>query len=165
MKRATLLVLICSLTYVVGCGGSNSAEPSSSAVAGSKTPSGTDVCRLLTADEIRAVMGKDPGEPRFESNQCVWPAADGADDHLVQLMVTRTIARSYDDVARQYKEMDMDPAKAIHPIPDAGDFAVGLEGTPIVQVFVGSTMVQVSTFRHTEQQALDLAKRAAARVK
>lgn len=156
------LILASCVTIAVACGTTPS---DSSGAAGNSPAPGRDTCRLLTAEDIRTVMGVAPGESRFESSQCIWPSADGANEFLVQMIVTGTTVRTYDDLARKYREeLNTDPATAIHPIPGAGDFAVGFNDMPMVQVYTGSTMVQVSTFGHQEQQALELAKRVVGRL-
>ena len=75
--------------------------------------------------------------------QCIWPAADGSDDFLVQLIVAGTTVGSYDELARQYREEpDTDPATAIHRIEGTGELAVGSNEMAMVQIFSGSTMVR-----------------------
>lgn len=156
-------ILACCLTIAPACGGT--ASDSSGTSASRSRPSGRETCRLLTADDIRDVMRVAPGESRFENSQCIWPSADGANEFLVQMIVTGTTVGSYDQLARQYRdELDTDPATALHQIEGAGDFAVGFNEMPMVQIFTGSTMVQVSTFKHQETHALELAKRVVGRL-
>ena len=165
MSRAVLPPLISAwcVTIAMACGGTPS-DSSRASARGSPAPD-RDMCRLLTADDIRSVMGVAPGESRFESSQCIWSSKDGATEFLVQMVVTGATVRSYDELARKYRdELDTDPATAIHPIEGVGDFAVGFNEMPMVQIYTGTTMVQVSTFGHQEKHALDLAKRVLPRL-
>jgi hypothetical protein len=160
---ARLALSFVCLVSIVACGQARS-DPGERAGAASH-PAGDDVCSLLTADDIRSVTGVAPGEPRFESPQCIWSSADGSNEFLVQLLTSRSLLRSYDDLVRQYKEqMQTDAATVVHPIEGAGDFAVGFTEMPMVQIYSGSTLVQVATFSHQESHALELARRALARL-
>jgi hypothetical protein len=161
VRSALGFALLATLTMACSGTPAGSAGASSSASRPSR-----EVCSLLTAEDIQSVLGIAPGASKLEKVQCIWPAADGSNEFLVQLIVTETMVRSYDELARNYREeLDTDPATAIHPIPGVGQFAVGFKEMAMVQIYTGSTMVQVSTFEHREQHALDLAKRAVARLK
>jgi hypothetical protein len=62
--------------------------------------------------------------------------------------------------------MDADPAKDVHRIDGGpGLFTIGFNDMAMVQIYSGSSMVQVSTFDHEERHALELARRVVARLK
>jgi hypothetical protein len=160
--------VILLMPVLVACG----RTPTDSA-AGSSEPSrsgaarGSDTCTLLTADDIQSVMSKAPGPPRFAQGiQCDWPAADGSTESLVGLIVTGTTFRSYDDYAEAYRrQMNADPAESVRRIDGGpGLFTIGFKDMPMVQIYSGSSMVQVSTFGHEEKHALELARKVVARL-
>lgn len=159
-----LLAAILSAFVALACGRSSSESTTGSRSGTERDPQET--CALLTAEDIQSVLGTTPGAPRFEKPQCIWASADGSQDHLVQLIVTSAYYRSYDDIAKAYREtMDgADPAKAMHPIEGAGLFAVGYSEMPMVQIYTGSSMVQVATFGNEELHALELAKKVVGRL-
>ena len=146
----------------LACGEADSPRENTPA-GGSAAPK--DVCSLLTAEDINAVTGIAPGASRFESNQCIWPRKDRPEDMLVQLMVAPASYRSYDDLAKAYREqMDgADPATAMEPLDGVGvgRFAVGYKEMPLVQIYTDKAMVQVATFGNPREHALELAKRVA----
>jgi hypothetical protein len=104
-------------------------------------------------------MGKAPGPPKPDANGCSWPAADGSNEFLVQLVVAGTTIRSYDDYRKE-----SDGAADVHRIEAPGEFAIAFNDMPMVQIFSGGSFVQVSTFRNEEKHAVELAKRAHARL-
>jgi hypothetical protein len=148
----------------LACSGTSEQSPREEATQGASADPKA-ACSLLTAEDINAVMGIAPGEPRFESNQCIWPRGDRPEELLVQLMVAPPSYRSYDDLARAYREqMDgADPAQAMEPLDGigVGRFAVGFREMPMVQIYTDKALVQVSTFGNKREHALELAKRVA----
>ena len=160
---SSALVIASFSALSAACGGT---PPDSGASSATRSASAAqETCSLLTDEDIRSVMGVAPGPSRFESIQCIWPSADGSNEFLVQLIATPTRVGSYDELAKQYREeLNTDPASAIHPIDGVGQFAVGFNDTPMVQIYRRSTMVQVATFGHQEKHALELAIRAVARL-
>lgn len=166
MMRAAATVLAC---VALACGrAAEEPEPKTASASGrgSQGPQ-RDTCALLTADDIQSVIGTAAGPPRMEQGiQCSWPAADGSNQSMVGLIVTGTTYASYDEYAQAYREqMDADPADAVHRIEGGpGQFTVGYNGTAMVQIYSGSSMVQVSTFDHDEKHALELARRVVARL-
>jgi hypothetical protein len=158
------VLLIASVSAFSGACGGTPPDPSSSPPPASGSPR-QPTCSLLTDDDIRSVMSVAPGPSRFENNQCIWPSADGSNDFLVQLTVSAVKVGSYDELAKLYREeMNTDPVNVIHRIDNVGQFAIGFNDTPMVQVYQHSTMVAVATFGHPEKHALELAQRALARL-
>lgn len=148
-----------------GCGSSSESTGSERETAARTGGDPKETCALLTADEIQTVMGTAPAEPRFEGNQCAWASQDGSEQFLVQMIVTPSPYKSFDEVAETYREqMDADPAEAIEPIEGVGLFAIGLKGMAMVQIFTGTHMVQVATSGKEQDRALELAKKAVARL-
>ena len=161
IRRLTVIV---AAGAALACGGTPEQSPREEAARGaSADPSA--ICSLLTADHIEDVMGTAPGEPRFESSQCVWPRADRPEELLVQVLVSPPSYGSYDELAKAYREgMDgADPAQAMEPLEGVGvgRFAVGFREMPMVQIYTDRAMVQVSTFGNQREHALELAKRVA----
>lgn len=160
---ASALGIACVAALTAACGGSSSTSGGTSDT--SSPMAGRETCALLSADDIRGVMGIAPGQPKADDNGCTWPSADGSNEFLVQLTVAPTVIRSYDELAKQYREeLETDPAAALHRIDGVGQFAIGFNELPIVQIFGDSGFVQVYTVKHEERHALDLAKRAFARL-
>jgi hypothetical protein len=166
MMRAAGIVLAC---LALACGRAAEDAPAETASAsGSGSPQGQrDTCALLTPDDIQSVMGATPGPPRIEQGiQCSWPSADGSNQSMVGLIVTGNTYSAYDEYAEAYRQqMDADPADAVHRIEGGpGQFTVGYNDMAMVQIYSGSSMVQVSTFDHDEKHALALARRVVARL-
>jgi hypothetical protein len=160
-------VLFAALAF--GCGQTPADAPArneASGGAGAKPSGATDTCSLLTATDIQSVMGTAAGTPVGEGHKCDWPSADESKQSLVSLIVTGTNLRSYDEYAETFrKEMNADPATSIHRIDGPGLFAIGFNDMPMVQIYSGSSMVQVATFGNKETHALELAKKVVARIK
>lgn len=114
--------------------------------------SGVTACELLTAAEIQAATGIAPGPPQDETMydgqlpMCHWPSADGTQTHLVQILLSRSALRSYDEFLEQFREQ-LGPevsTEGLGEVERIGDFGVWMDEMSMLQVHDDGRLVQVA---------------------
>jgi hypothetical protein len=124
-----------------------------------------DPCALLTVGDIQSTLGKAANTGKRDGLQCTWAATDGSNPLLVQVMLTAVAFRTYEEFAANYmKTHKEDPATLAQRVDAPGGFALAMNGAPVIQVYTQSGMVQVATLESGYGQALELARKAAARM-
>jgi hypothetical protein len=142
---------LAALLLLTGCGGSEPppAETETETSAPEPAPAATtDVCALVTAEEIQEVLGEAPGAPEASSaglGGCRWPSASSSAT-LLEMSVAPTSLKSYDDFVADYgREFGGEnPSKEYYrPHEGVGDWALYRKDDGVLQVYVGDRMLQI----------------------
>lgn len=161
MKLVSVAVLF---VVISGCSGSDA--PPESAPKAEAAPA-SNRCNLLTAEEISAVMGASPGEPSAGSEGCSWPSGGGGDP-LVQVSVSRSTLKSYDDFVAEYgREFGGEnPSKEYYqPVEGLGDWGLYRTSGEVLEVHSGDQMLAVSVRPASREHAEALAAKALPRLR
>ena len=160
MRWVSVVVLIAVFS---GCGGSEAPpEPAPKAEA----PPAANLCNLLTADEIAEVMGAAPGEPTADSEGCAWPSAGGGDP-LVELSMSRSTLKSYDDFVAEYgREFGGEnPSKEYYqPVEGLGDWGLYRTTGDVLEIHSGDRMLAMIVRPASRANAEALAGKALPRL-
>jgi hypothetical protein len=167
--------LVFMFAGLLSCGGSDAPKGGSGSSASSETPvaeapaAASSSCAILTADDIREVLGKAPGAPQTPvgTEQCIWSSADDPSVILVRLTTSDSGYASYDAFVASYAAEfggEQPPAEYYRPIQGVGDWAMYVADESAIQVFKGGRMLQVAPNPPNEEQALALAQKAVPRL-
>ena len=172
MKHSNARRLFYSLAVaalVAGCGGGGD---SSSGADTSPEPAdaGADVCALLTASDIEEATGTTAGDPQPGGEglgQCSWASAESGDPVAV-LTLARAVLDSFDEFVADFGEEfggEDPPRDEYHPVDGVpGDWAMYVAEEHMVRAFRGDQVLEVSSPSAEEEQVVDLAARAMARL-
>jgi len=172
MKHSNARRLFYSLAVaalVAGCGGGGD---SSSGTDASPEPADTraDVCGLLTATDIEEAMGMTAGDPQPGDEglgHCSWASAESGDPVAV-LTLERAVLDSFDEFVADFGEEfggEDPPRDEYHPVDGVpGDWAMYVAEEHMVRAFRGDQVLEVSSPSAEEEQVVDLAARAMARL-
>lgn len=161
MKLISVAALALAFT---DCGGTGAPppEPAPKAVA---SPA-SNLCNLLTTEEITGVMGASPGEPSPEPDGCSWASSEGADP-LVRLSLSPSTLPSYDDFVAEYgREFGGEnPSKEYYrPIEGLGNWALYRTTGDVLEVHTGERMLSVTVRPASQELAVSLAEKAVSRL-
>jgi len=169
MKARRLFYSLIVTALIAGCGGGGD---SSSGAGTSNEPADTraDLCALLTASDIEDATGALAGDPHPGDEglgQCSWAAAESG-ELVVVLTLDRAVLDSFDEFVAAFGEEfggEDPPRDEYHPVDGvSGDWAMYVAEEHMVRAFRGDRVLEVSSPSIEEEQVVDLAARAMARL-
>ena len=179
MKHSNVPTFFYSLAVaalIAGCGGggdgdSMEATESSTEATEATEVAGADVCALLTASDIEEALGTTAGDPQPGAEEglgnCSWASAEGGDPVAV-LVLEKAVLGSFDEFVAAFGEEfggEDPPRDEYHPVDGVpGDWAMYVAEEHMVRAFRGDQVLEVSSPSAEEEQVVDLAARAMARL-
>ena len=167
MKHSNARRLFYSFAFaalIAGCGGGGDSSGSTE-TSSEPADARADLCALLTASDIEEATGTAAGDaqPGDESlGQCSWG------DSVVVLTLERAVLDSFDDFVADFGEEfggEDPPRDEYHPVDGVpGDWAMYVAEEHMVRAFRGDQVLEVSVPSAEEEQVVDLAARAMARL-
>jgi hypothetical protein len=126
----------------------------------------TDLCPLLTSEDMEEVLGEAPGAPETSDEmlgQCSWPKADGSGT-LAVVRLEEAVLGSFDEFVTEYGVEfggENPPRDEYHPVEGVpGDWAMYVAEEQKVQAYHGEHVLEVSAPGADEEQVTALATRA-----
>jgi hypothetical protein len=126
-------------------------------------------CSLLTAEEIREVLGEAPAPPQTPegTEECIWSSSEDPARILLRATTSDSGYASYDSFVASYSAEfggEQPPTEYYRPIEGVGDWAMYVADENAIQVFKGGRMLQIAPNPPNEAHALALAQKAVSRL-
>jgi hypothetical protein len=169
-----VVVVVVLVAGLAACGGTTEPPREESAPAEAlgteEAPAATSAaCSLLTAEEIREVLGEAPAPPQTPegTDECLWSSSEDPARTLVRVTTSDSGYPSYESFVTSYQAEfggEQPPTEYYRPIQGVGDWAMYVADENAIQVFKGGRMVQIAPHPPNEAHALALAQKAVARL-